>query len=109
MTTLINRLSSGENPVMLEPRIEDNLLIKKRIEDGFIFIKFIETKGGTELGVNLDHTKCSFETADFLAASGTITLIGTCSLDGVRVRCYAKVDLKTKKGIGHLESITRFD
>jgi hypothetical protein len=106
VSSLIDRLSNGKHRVKIDPRIEDMMFIKKRIEDGFVFIKFMETNGGTELGVILDHSKSNFETADFSTALGTINLTGTCTLDGVKVRCYAEIELNTKEGKGCIEIIT---
>ena len=51
---LVKKLSKDKHEVIIGYRNEPYEEIKQRIEDGFIHIKFTQTKGGTELGVNVD-------------------------------------------------------
>ena len=64
---------------------------------------FTETKGGTELGVDVDLGLTDIKNADFDKGVGSIRVVGVCELNYQKVRCIAEVDLSTKKGIGCLE------
>ena len=66
-------------------------------------IKFTDTRGGTELGVRLDNAGTNLEKADFAQATGTAHLEGTLTLNYVKVRCIADIDLATMAGSGYLQ------
>lgn len=102
MDELVERLSHGNHFVKFEDRIEEFELIRKRIEDGFIFITFTETRGGTELGLNLDRQTCHFDDADFDTQTGKMHIEGHCTLNFVPVRCIADIDLSTRAGTAKL-------
>jgi hypothetical protein len=106
MDELVKKLSSGSHPVVFEPRIEKAHDVKERINQGFVFVKFTETQGGTELGITLDNSLSCFKNADFEIGQGTIQIVGTCELNFQKVRCFADIDLATRVGIGHLEPLT---
>jgi len=76
--------------------------LKERIDLGYVHIKFTETKGGTELGVRLDRETTDLSKADFDNQSGEVHLEGELTLDYVKVRCVADIDIKTLVGKGHL-------
>lgn len=99
MDSLVQRLSTQhDNEIILEPRISNVQEIQKRISDlGFVFIKFINTNGGTELGIDLDKDSIIQNEPDFLAFEGT------AELNFIKVKCHAKVNLKTKQGSAYLE------
>src|SRR5215471_8257776 len=103
MNDLVQRLSEGDHPVVVggpQPTLEE---FKKRVEDmGYVFIKFTDTRGGTDLGVRLDKSATRFEQADFEQHTGSISLEGTLTLNYVKVRCVATIDLATLTGTGHL-------
>ena len=110
MTTTINklvqRLSTGKHEVMLEDRNDSYEDIKRRIESGFVHIKFTKTKGtGTELAINVDHSKTDIKSADFDKKEGRVHIEGTTTLNYNPVRCIADVDLATRIGEGCLEVI----
>jgi hypothetical protein len=69
---------------------------------GYVHIKFTETKGGAELGLRLDRDILDLSRADFENESGTVRLEGELTLDFVKVRCVADIDLKTLAGEGRL-------
>jgi hypothetical protein len=67
-----------------------------------VHIKFTATKGGTELGVRLDTAACDFSQTDFDTQTGSVHLESDLTLDYVKVRCIAEIDLTTLSGQGHL-------
>jgi uncharacterized protein YbdZ (MbtH family) len=101
--SLVSRLSKGRHKVesSLRPEKTANAL-KERIDLGYVHVKFTETKGGTELGVRLDRDATDLSQADFENQSGTVHLEGDLTLDYVKVRCIADIDLQTLAGQGHL-------
>jgi hypothetical protein len=78
---------------------------KEAIDRNYVHIKFTGTKGGTELGIRLDREACDFSKADFENETGSVHVEGGLTLDYVKVRCIADIDLKTLKGEGHLVQI----
>lgn len=104
MNDLVERLSKSSHPmeVVLRPE-RTSAALKQRIEEfGFVQIKFMDTKGGTELTVKLDKEACDVSAADFEQATGKIKLSGRLILDYVPVRCDAEIDLNTLEGMGQL-------
>ena len=61
-------------------------------------------KGGTELGFALDPESTDIGQADFDKGSGSVRLVGRLTLDYVKVRCIANIELETLSGRGHLEA-----
>lgn len=103
---LVKRLSEGDHPVQLTLRPEKSAsALRERIELGYVHVKFTKTRGGTELGVRLDPKAIDLSRADFENQSGTVRLVGGLTLNSVRVRCVADVELATMEGLGHLEPI----
>src|SRR6266702_7698584 len=102
MDELIQRLSQGEHPITVggpKPSLEE---FKKRVGDmGYVFIKFTETRGGTDLGIRVDRQATDLSQANFAQASGVAHVEGTVTLNYVKVRCVADVDLATLNGSGH--------
>lgn len=100
---LIQFLSSGMHPVEIGLRPEKNLrLFKAAIDRGYVHVKFMDTRGGTELGVRLDTATCDFEGADFENGTGKVRLTGDLTLNFQPVLCEAVVDLETLAGEGKL-------
>jgi uncharacterized protein YbdZ (MbtH family) len=101
--SLVSRLSKGRHRVESSLRPERTAqALKERIDLGYVHIKFTETKGGTELGVRLDRETTDLSKADFDNQSGEVHLEGELTLDYVKVRCVADIDIKTLVGKGHL-------
>jgi len=101
---LVQRLSEGEHPVEVSLRPEKTAqALQECIERGYVHIKFTNTQGGTELGVRLDKNASDLGKADFAGQRGSLRLIGGLTLDYVKVRCIADIDLSTLAGKGHLE------
>jgi uncharacterized protein YbdZ (MbtH family) len=104
--TLVKRLAQGSHPLAAGLRPEKSVkALKESIDRGYVHIKFTATKGGTELGVRLDTAACDFSRADFETQKGTVHLEGGLTLDYVKVRCIADIDLTTLEGQGHLEIV----
>lgn len=104
---LVQQLSSGTHPLEASLRPEKtSQAFKESIERGYVFLKFTGTRGGTELGVRLDPQGVDFSQADFDNQRGTVHLEGSLTLNYVKVRCLADVDLKTLSGQGRLEPVT---
>lgn len=106
MSDLVRRLSEGEHPVEAGLRPEKTVqALQERIDMGYVFVKFTDTRGGTELGVRLDLDATDLSNADFDGQKGTVHLVGGLTLDYVKVRCIADIDLETLTGTGHLEPV----
>ncbi|GEM_PF-496679 len=103
---LVQRLSQGNHPVEASLRPEKTVAaLKESIDRDYVHIKFTNTKGGTDLGVRLDREASQFNEADFEQQKGKVHLVGNLTLNYVKVRCIADIDLETLTGIGHLEPI----
>jgi uncharacterized protein YbdZ (MbtH family) len=104
--SLVEKLCEGAHRVEASLRPEKTAkALKERIDMGYVHIKFTETKGGTELGVRLDRDILDLSHADFENQSGAVHLEGELTLDYVKVRCIADIDLKTLSGKGHLARV----
>ena len=100
MDELVQRLSEGDHPVVTR-RAESAEGLKESIDRGYVLITFTETRGGTELGFRLGAAT-DLSGADFDQATGSVHLEGDLTLNYVRVRCVADIDIATLKGTGHL-------
>lgn len=103
MDDLVQRLSQGEHAVTVggpKPSLQE---FRKRVEDmGYVFIKFTGTRGGTDLGVRVDKSATDLSGADFEQQKGTAHIEGSLTLNYVKVRCVADINLETLDGTGHL-------
>jgi len=102
MDALVNRLSVGKHPVIAS-RVISARDLKNSIERGYVLIKFTGTQGGTELGIRLDNTLTTMRDADFTQATGIVHLEGYLTLNYVKLRCIADVDLSSLRGQGYVE------
>lgn len=103
---LVQRLSESEHPVEVSLRPERSVeAFKDRIDQGYVHIKFTGTRGGTELGVRLDRDALELDRADFENRKGTVHLEGGLTLNYVKVRCVADIDLETLAGQGRLQPV----
>ena len=100
---LVKKLSTGKHNVTIGNRNESYSEIEKRIIDvKHIHITFPNTKGGTELGINIDTESCDLTKADFNKGEGKIHIEGRTNLNYCDVKCIADVDLKSREGKGNL-------
>jgi core binding factor beta subunit len=105
MDELTGRLATDQ-PVAVGGSLHSLEDLRRRVEEiEYVFVKFTETRGGTDLGVSLDRAACDVSAADFDQGSGTIHVEGSLILNGDPVRCIADIDLATLKGTGHLTSV----
>ena len=106
MDDLVARLSEGKHPVEASLRPEKTVeIFKECIDRGYVHIKFTNTQGGTELGVRLDQEETDLSQCDFSNRTGGAHLVGGLTLNYVKVRCIADIDLTTLSGTGHLVPI----
>jgi hypothetical protein len=102
----VDKLCEGDHPVEAGLRPEKTVkLFKEAIDRNYVHVKFTGTKGGTELGVRLDRDTCDFNQADFENGTGTVHVEGALTLDYVKVKCVADIDLKTLEGKGRLVKV----
>jgi len=95
-----------------EQEIEASLRPERTLENfraaldrGYVYIKFPNTRGGTELGVRLDPQRSDLTGADFGQRTGSVKIAGELVLDYVPVRLHATVNLDDLKGTGYLEPL----
>jgi uncharacterized protein YbdZ (MbtH family) len=104
--SLVDRLCAGDHPVEASLRPEPSAAaLRESIDRGYVFIRFTDTAGGTELGVSLDAADSDLTGADFAAGTGQVRLSGTLTLDFEPVRCQAVIEVATLAGEGHLERV----
>lgn len=104
MSQLVDRLSVGDHSVEVSLRPQRTMeALKQCLDRNYIHIKFVDTRGGTELGVRLDNQLTKLDKADFEKGEGAATLVGNLRLDYVNVRCVAEIDLASFAGKGRLE------
>jgi hypothetical protein len=108
MSDLVTRLCSGVHPaeLTLRPERTAQALQRRFDEYGFVHIRFTDTQGGTELGIELEKSACDLSRADFAHGAGAATLVGRLTLDYVPLRCVAHIDLATCSGDARLEHIS---
>jgi len=103
MNELVQRLTK-EQPVIVSLRPEPTLAaFKAALDRKYVHVKFTETRGGTELGLRLEPGSYDLSGADLEQGTGQVTLSGVLTLDYVRVRCHAKIDVASLAGTGWLE------
>lgn len=103
---LVARLSTGDHAVEASVRPEKTVQgFREAIDRNFVHIRFTETRGGTELGFELDTALSDLSQGDFQQEKGVIKVAGELSLDYERVRCVAEIDLSTLQGRGRLEKL----
>ena len=83
--------------------------LKDQFDRGYVFVRFVQTKGGTTLGIRLERDRSDASAADFAARRGSLQVVGTLTLNYENVRCHAAIDLATLRGEGHLEHLGRAD
>ncbi|HZR59053.1 MAG TPA: MbtH family NRPS accessory protein [Terriglobales bacterium] len=104
--SLVDRLCEGEHPVEVSCRPQKTIdRFAQAIDLNYLHIKFPQTRGGTELGVSLDRNASDFSTADFKMGKGTAHVEGDLTLDYVKLRCIADIELSTLSGKGRLVKV----
>lgn len=104
--SLVERLCEGDHAVEVGLRPKKTVkLFREAIDRDYVHIKFTETKGGTELGFCLNQKASDFSAADFENEKGNVHVEGNLTLDYVKVKCVADIDLTTLKGRGRLVKV----
>lgn len=104
--SLVDRLCEGDHPVEVSLRPERTVKrFEEAIERNYAHIKFTGTQGGTELGLRLDREASDLSKADFENGTGPVHLEGGLTLDYVKVKCIADIDLATLEGKGRLVKV----
>ena len=109
MNELVQKLTKEQDieaSLRPEPTLE---YFKAAVDRGYVHVKFIHTRGGTELGVRIDPERSDLSGANWQDGTGSIRIAGELILDYVRVRCHATIDLATLKGTGYLEILEDLD
>jgi core binding factor beta subunit len=102
MNELVQKLTQ-EQRIVASMRPENTpALLKAAVDRGYVFIKFTETRGGTELGIRLIRDMSNTE-ADYENGTGSIHIVGDLTLDYVPVRFHGDINLATMEGTGRLE------
>ncbi len=110
MSELPHKLSQGDHQVIFPSRLDDPVQeLKDCIDRDYVFVKFTETRGGTELGFRLDPEHSDLSQADWENRSGKIRMAGNLTLDYVKVRCVGDIDIATMEGTGHLDILEEED
>jgi hypothetical protein len=103
---LVKRLSEGSHEVEVSLRPARTVaLFEEMLDRGHVLVKFTQTRGGTELGIPLDKSRCDLTRANFESQTGTVRLCGELMLDYVPIRVVADIELPSLRGHGHLEII----
>jgi hypothetical protein len=100
MNELVERLKECQ-PVVAE-RSASARELREQIDRGFVLLKFVNTRGGTELGSQLDMEQTRLDGADFESGTGNVRLVGSLRLNYEKVRLVADIDLASLKGTGYL-------
>ena len=107
MSELVERLCDGKHVVEISIRPDRTVdAFKACLDRGYVHVRFTDTRGGTELGFPLDLDRTDLTGADFDGQTGSLTIAGALSLDFVKVRCIATIELATFTGYGQLERVT---
>jgi hypothetical protein len=103
MDELVQQLTEGSHPITVggpDPSLEEFL---RRVKDmGYVFIKFTDNQGGTDLGVRVDKDATNLDQVAFDQHTGVAHIEGTLTLNYTNVRCIADIDVGTFNGTGHL-------
>jgi hypothetical protein len=103
MSDLVERLQT-EQPIVASLRPEPTVeALRAAVDRGVVHVKFVNTRGGTELGVRLDRDASDLAGLDGAQGRGTIRLVGTLTLDFVPVRFEGVLALDTLQGTGSLK------
>lgn len=101
MSELVRQLSQGKHRIALD-RYGSAVELRSRIEGGIVLVKFIDTAGGTELGVRVERNSVIYRTANVDLGADTVQFDGHVTLDFMRVQCHSEVDLGSMSGEGYL-------
>lgn len=102
MNELVERLQQEQDIEADYPADGGVQEFREAIGRSYVHMKFVNTRGGTVLGVRLDENRCDFSNADFDNGKGEAVVVGHLVLNYNKVRFSGKVDLATLEGKGKL-------
>ena len=100
MDDLVKKLCNKHKIEIINPEKSIKALIEC-INRNYVHILFTET--GTELGIQIDKRDSIINDNYFKKQKGQIHLVGFLTLNYVKVRCIADINLETLSGQGWLE------
>ena len=103
MSQLVEQLTQGDHPITLGGSSPSLDSLRSAIERNYVHIRFTDTRGETELGVELDKSACDVGALNGEPDRGSIHLEGELKLDYVAVRCIADLEVANLQGSGHLQ------
>ncbi len=104
--SLVERLCEGNHAMEVDLRPDKTVkLFKEALDRDYVRVKFTQTEGGTEIGFRLDRASSDLSKANFEAGTGTAHVEGNLTLDYVKVKCIADIDLGILSGIGRLVKV----
>jgi uncharacterized protein YbdZ (MbtH family) len=100
---LVEFLSQGEHPVevLIRPETTRQAFIEC-LKRGFVHVNFLDTRGGTELGLRVGRDAYEVNRAVLERGEGRIQLTAGLTLNFERVRCVVDIDVAGLRGEGHL-------
>jgi len=102
MDQLVKYLSDGMHPVRIILKPEETMEeLKKCFQRKFLNLEFLDTKGGTELGINLADQSAVLN--QILKQKEEIEIEGQLFLNFSRVKLNASIRLNDFHGMGKLE------
>lgn len=104
MNELVMKLSEQDHSIEANRSNKNAKALEERINLGHVHIMFQEF--GTELGIKLNRDRCDFSDCDFLNGKGKAHLEGGVTLNYVRVKCVADIDLSNLEGKGRLVPVS---
>jgi hypothetical protein len=96
VTPLVEKLLAARHPIALI-RYKNVGDVRDAIARGLVLVKFTDTHGGTELGVQVKNGR-----DDIAMTAGEIKLDGFLTLDYRQLACTIHIDPVTLKGYGSL-------
>lgn len=99
---LVTYLSQGEHPICATGGSAEDFL--DRIRAGYVNLKFIDTRGGTELRVKLDPKASDMSRVDFTQRKGTVHLVGDLTMNFQPVRLVAEIAVESLEGVGRIQA-----
>lgn len=104
---LMERLAGEGHRVEVRTRAEDKVAyLRERLQVGYLHVLFPDTRGGTEVGIQLDAA--SAKTAlDVLERGDDVKLSGTLTLDDVQAKCNIRLSLSDLSGRGGISVQSR--
>ncbi len=100
---LVSFLSDGAHPIEVAERpISSAGVLREAIRSGNVHLAFIDTRGRTELRVNISDSQNQYDLTKFEEESGVIHIAGTCNLNSKDLELEADIDLGTLTGQGYV-------